>query len=471
MHSLKRTLLRLTLSAAACTAMLPLAAQTPDTIRLSLDSCMSIALSDNPLIKVAGLEIERTDWSRRETIGQLLPSISFDGQYGRSLAKQTMYMNMDAFGGMGGMGGGEGTEMPESRGGSGSDGGIKIGLDNSYTLGFSAQLPLIAPQLWKTLKLNDLQILENVEKARQSRLNTVNQVKNAYYGLLLAIESRAAVIESRDMAQLTADRYRSMFELGTASRFDTLRTAVALRNIEPQIVQADIAVSQARLQLAVLMGMNPLEVAITPDVTLADYAAYTRDDLSGMGYDMDNNADLRLLDVQTRELETAHAINKLAYIPTLAFSANYSWTTMSNGKVFGAGKWNPYSNIGLNLSVPIFQGGQRYSRTKQSAIQVAEMQWQRDNLLRNLNTQAAIARDNIRLNLDQIESCALGVEQADAAYRIQYDSFYGIGAASYLDLRDSELALTQARLQHLQAIYNYLVARSDLELLCGTAEK
>ena len=48
-----------------------------------------------------------------------------------------------------------------------------------------------------------------------------------------------------------------------------------------------------------------------------------------------------------------------------------------------------------------------------------------------------------------------------------HDSF-GLGAASYLDMRDSELALTRSRLAYYQAIYNYLVAHSDLDMLLGT---
>ena len=60
------------------------------------------------------------------------------------------------------------------------------------------------------------------------------------------------------------------------------------------------------------------------------------------------------------------------------------------------------------------------------------------------------------------------VKEAERAHDIMEKSF-GIGAASYLDLRDSELALTQSRLAYYQAIYNYLVAGADLELLLGNA--
>ena len=124
--------------------------------------------------------------------------------------------------------------------------------------------------------------------------------------------------------------------------------------------------------------------------------------------------------------------------------------------------------IGLTLSVPLFEGGQRYSRIKQAEIQLNEMDWQRSDLVRTLNMQTDLAVENIHLNVKQIGTCALSIKQAETAHSIMKQSFE-IGAASYLDLRDSELALTRSRLAYYQAIYNYLVAGSDLELLLGNA--
>ncbi len=83
--------------------------------------------------------------------------------------------------------------------------------------------------------------------------------------------------------------------------------------------------------------------------------------------------------------------------------------------------------------------------------------------------QVDLAMDNIQMNVKQIASCSESVHQAEVAHDIMKQSFE-IGAASYLDLRDSELALTQSRLAYNQAIYNYLVAKSDLELLLGNAD-
>lgn len=124
--------------------------------------------------------------------------------------------------------------------------------------------------------------------------------------------------------------------------------------------------------------------------------------------------------------------------------------------------------VGISLSIPLYQGGQRYNRIKQAQIQLEEMAYTRENLVRSLNSQAILAIDNIKLNVKQIASSQESVGEATRAHDIQEKSFE-IGAASYLDLRDSELSLTRARMGYYQAVYNYLVAASDLELLLGNA--
>lgn len=434
---------------------------------LSLDDCLSIALTENPTVHVADMEVQRMDYSKRETIGALLPTIDFGTTYSRTLEKQTMYMNMDAFGGFGGGGDEGGDENPVSRAGGGGNNGIKVGLDNSWSIGFQASLPLIAPQLWKSISVSDTQILRSLETARQSRQNLVDQVKTAYYTLLLAHDSRRVIQQSYDMAALTHTTYVKQAAAGAASDYDVLRTSVAMKNIEPQILQADIAIKQARLQLLVLMGVDS-SFEFEPAQKLSDYEATMYGDVLALEADYSNNADLKLLDIDAKLLRQQVDMKKLAFVPTLALTANYNWTTMNNGSPFSNLRWNPYSMIGVSLSVPLFHGGSRWNSLKAARIQADEMSWQRSNLERSIAMQVDVAIDNIKLNVKQIASSSESVAQADRAHTIMEKSF-DIGAASYLDLRDSELSLTQARLAYFQAIYNYLVAGSKLELLLGNA--
>ena len=434
---------------------------------LTLDECLAIALDENPTVKVSDMELSKADWSKKETIGQLLPTLSFDGSYNRTLQKQVMYMGMDSFGGdEGGAETGDASDNPLG-GFGGGDGGIKVGLDNMYSLGFQASMPLIAPQLWASLKLSDTQIAQAAEQARASRLDLVNQVKNAFYALLFAYDSQKAVQESYDMAALTHDNYVKRHGAGAASEYDVLRTSVAMKNIEPEMIQCDIAIRRAHLQLAILMGLE----ATTPFTiagTLSDYESDSYAEALTLQPDLTYNTSLAQNALQTKALSQTLALQKASLWPTLALAGNYSWNSSSNGSPFRNFRWTSYSMIGLSLSVPIFQGGQRASRIKQARIQLDEMDFTRQNLTRSLTSQATIAIDNIKLNVKQIASSQSSVEEATRAHDIQEKSF-AIGATTYLDLRDSELSLTRARLAYYQAIYNYLVASSDLELLLGNA--
>ena len=345
--------------------------------------------------------------------------------------------------------------------------GIKMGLDNSYQIGFSASVPLIAPQLWKSLKLSDSQILQSVEQARASRLDLVNQVKDAYYALMLAKDSRDVVQESYDMAALTHEIYKKQYEAGAASDYDVLRTSVAMKNIEPELLQADIAIKQARLQLLVLMGAEadfPLEIS----GKLSDYESTMFDEAMLLDSDYSQNTSLVQNSLQTRMLRDALDVQRMAWLPTLSASINYYWNSNSNGSPFKNFRWSNSSTFGLSLSMPIFTGGARYNRQRQAKVQLLENELQRENIERTVGMQVDLAIDNVRRNVRQISSSSESVDQAKRAHDIMEQSF-AIGAASYLDLRDSELALTRSRLAYYQSIYNYLVANSQLELLRGTA--
>lgn len=453
--------------AAFCIQAAP--AQTADTVDVDLDQCIAIALDKSPVIKVADLEITRTDWSRKEVLGQLLPSVSFGGTYNRMLAKQVTYMNMSAFK-MPGMSGDtdqsrqpdqDAAETPKK------DNGIKMGLDNSFQLGFQASVPLVAPQLWQSLKLSDAQIAQSLEQSRASRINLVNSIKNAYYAYLLALHTRIVTGQSYDMAATTHKAYKGQFDEGAASEFDVLRTEVAMKNIEPQITQADIAISRARLQLFVLMGL-PIDTPIRFTGTLEQYEKTMYDDIMALGNDWQNNTSLVQNKLQTKTLQQALKVQQMAWYPTLSLSANYNWTSSSDGSPFKNFRWNPYSVVGLTLNFPIFQGGQRYSRIRQAQVQLTQALLQRQDIENTVQMQISVARDNIALNAKQIGSCRESIRQAEKAHSIMQESF-DIGAASYLDLRDAELALTQTRLSYYQSVYNYLLGGAELQLLLGQA--
>ncbi len=426
--------------------LLGCALSAPAQLALSLDECIRIALSENPTIKVKEMEITRVDYSRKEAIAKLLPTINLSGQYTRNLSLQTMYMDTP-----------NGTMA------------IKMGSDNTHAAGFQAQIPLVVPQLWKSIKLNENQILQNVETARSNKLSLVNQVEKAYYALLLAQDSKRVIEENHATAKLNAEIFQKKFDLGAASEYDVLRANVAVTNLEPSILEAENSIVALMLQLKVLMGMD-VRTEITPSQQLSDFRGemYARALSNTLGSDttLANNTSLKSMDLQTDYLKKALDVQKMAWYPTLSGSASLMWHSMNNGSPVSGLRWSRASNVGLTLAFPIFQGGQRYYKQKQAQIAYDEMKWQRENLERSLRMQVETQNDVIAKNLKQIESNEDGVKMAQKANVIMQQSFK-IGAASFIQLRDTEDALMAARLAYYQAIYNYLVAESDLEFVLG----
>lgn len=420
--------------------------ENADIAILSRKDCIRIALDKSPTIRIADMEVKRMEYAKKETQGGLYPTIDFQAAYQRAIELQTIRMNMG-----------------------GQSQSLKMGSDNTWNLGFSAQMPLVAPTLWKAISISKTQILAQLESARASRLDLINEINKSYYSLLLAIASREVIQQNYDRAKLNADIYKKQFEAGTASEYDVLRSSVQVTNIEPELLQADISVKQCELALKVLMGID-YELIILPDVTLAQmqqemygYALGDEGNLSG-------NSSLRSLDIQTDMAKKNVDLKKFAWIPTLGASYNLSWLSLSNGNALKNQEFNPYSTVSLALSVPIFSGGSKYYGLKQAQIQVNELRLQRENLLMSLKMQRDLALDNIHREAAQIESSRRGMESAEKAWNIMQKSFE-IGAASFLDLRDSELANTSARLSYYQSIYNYLVSSSELDLLLGKEDE
>lgn len=429
----------------ACTVLNAFAEQMAgpsDTLRLSREECVTIALQESPTIKVANLEVKRMDYSRKEVLGSLFPSIDFTGAYQRSIELQSLSMNMG-----------------------GHSQTIKMGTDNNWNFAFGAAMPLVNAQLWKSISISDTQILQSLEQARSSRLDLVNNINKAYYALMLAIDSREVIRQNYELAKFNADLFKKQFEQGTASEYDVLRSSVQVTNIEPELTQADISVKQCQLQLKVLMGMDAA-VTVMPTIALADMKRDMYGYALGADRSLARNTSLRSLDLNRKMAEQNVTLQKFAWIPTLSATYNIAWNAMSNGNALRNQNFNPYSNVGVALQVPIFSGLSKLHKVRQAQVQVKEIELQRENLVNSLNMQVDLALDNINREVQQIGSSEQGVKQAAKAHEIMQKSFE-IGAATYLDLRDSELAYTSSQLSYLQSIYNYLVSTSELDTLLG----
>lgn len=458
------------------------AQETKETLTLTLDKALEIALNESPTIIVAGKEIEKKQYAKKGAIAQLLPQVSATAGYTRTLKKQVMYMG-------GGSGGGftsiltgavksfnelynhlglpvppefQVTGETESSG----DGGMEVGLDNNWTGGFSLSLPIFAPTLYKSIQLTAIDIELAAEQARSSRQSLINQVSKAYYQLLLAQDSYEVLQQSYKQAEDNFNVVNNKFKQGTVSEYDKIRAEVQVRNLNPSLIQARNAVYLTNLQLKVLIGIDPeTEVGVVGQLSNYEddlYVDYLKVDTTMLA----NNSDLRQMDLQAKMLEKSYQMDKAAYLPTISLSAMYQWMAMNEDFKFKDYKWNPYSTVGITLSLPIFTGGARSYKIKQSKLQMSQLDWNMINLKRNLSLQAKSYASNMQQSVEQLASNKENVNQAMKGRSIAQKR-YDVGKGTILELNDSELALTQSKLTYTQAIYDFLVAKTDLDQVLG----
>lgn len=415
--------------------------QAQDTLRISLEDAVRIALSDNPTIKVAGQEIQLKKEARREAYAGLFPEASLVGSYSRAIKKQSFAMMGEV---------------------------IEVGTDNTYSGGLSVSLPVFAPALYKSISLTKTDVDLAVEKSRASRLDMVNQVTKAFYQLLLAQDSYEVLLKSYKQSEDNYHVVKAKYEQGAVSEYDKISADVQMRSLKPTVVSARNGVNLANLQLKVLMGMEAdVEVAVEGNLKDYEMAMFTRQAMPRPD-NLSNNTTLKQLDLNALQLKQTLKLKYTNFMPTLSASFQYMYTSMNNNFKFKEYDWRPYSTIGLNLSIPLFRGS-NFTQLKQTRIQMKQLEENRVNTERQLTMQATSYLDNMAASTEQVVSNKEAVFQAEKGRTIA-EKRYEVGKGTILELNSSEVALTQAQLTYNQSIYDYLVAKADLDLVLGVDE-
>lgn len=451
---------------------------------ITLDQALQIALSENVSVKIADKEIERTEYAKKGTYASLYPQIDVSGAYQRTIKKQVMYMDID----MGAMGGGAGAGSGSDTG-SGSEGGADTGSDNggaaaggsqespmanglevgrwnTWSAGVTAAMPIVNAQLWKSLKISGLDVELAVEKARSSRLDMVTQVKNAYYATLMAKEAFDVYKEVYENAMRNYEETQKKYDAQKVSEFELVRAKTTVANAVPQVYSAESSVILSLWQLKAVMGVD-LDLNIDVAGSLEDFAEHMFYDIhSHDSVSLADNSTMRQLALQAEQLAENIKLQKYANIPTLAVAFNFSVNAMTNDFKFSNYRWTPYSYVGLSLSIPIFAGGKRYNAIRQAKNTYEQIQLQTVDTERQLKILIRQSLNTMETNMKSYYAAEDAVSSAQKAYDIAERS-YQVGRSTLLELNDAQLALTQARLSQSQAVYNFVVAKAQLEQTLG----
>ena len=459
------------------------AASSEAPVVITLEQALQIALSENVSVKVADMEIQRTEYAKKGSYASLFPQIDASGAYQRTIKKQVMYMDFDMSSMLGG-GSSEGTELPEgteipdgvqipdtgadagSSSSSDNGGGIEMGRWNTWSAGLSASMPLVNVQLWKSLKISGLDVELAVEKARSSRLEMVTQVKNAYFATLLAKEAFEVYKQVYENAVQNFEETEKKYRAQKVSDMELLRAKTTVANAIPNVYNAEGSIILSLWQLKAVLGVD-LDMNLDVAGKLEDWSEHMFYDIHQHdSVSLDHNTTMKQLAIQAEMLAETIKVQQYANIPSLAVAFNFSYNAMTNDFNFKEYRWTPYSYVGLSLNIPIFAGGKRYHAIRQAKNQYEQVQLQTVNTERQLKIAIRQSLNTMETNMKSYYASKDALAAAQKGYDIVAKS-YQVGRSTLIEVNDAQLALTQAQLGASQAVYNFLTAKAQLEQTLG----
>lgn len=435
------------------------------TMRLTLQEAIDLALSENPTIKVADLEVERYDYVRKEMLGNLYPSLSASGTYTYAVVK---------------------SEISK---------GLSFGADNTISAAAEVGLPLVVPAVWRSIKLTKVQMENAVELARASRIDMVNAVKKAYYNILLAEQSLAVLRSSEATVSKTVEDTRVQYEHGLASEYNLLTAEVQLSNLQPSIIQTANSIDIAKRLLKMYLSL-PENIDIALVGTLDDFRDAILNGGEELSTDVSENSTLKQLDIQAELLNQNLKLTQTSRMPTLAAFGQFAYSGndmqrldfsammgggAAGGATGGTGSagtaetvkksfyWQHPISVGVSLSVPIFSGFKNTNKVRQVRNQIRQLEMQREYVAKSTDVQVRTSINNLLTAREKMFANEKTVAQAQKAYDIS-NTRYKAGAGTILELNTAELSLTQAKLNYSQAIYDYISAKADYDQIVGKEE-
>ncbi len=471
----------MTCGAAALPSMAAAQTETQATIAqapqvFTLDNCVKFALQNSRTLREARLELEVAGKQVREAWGEVFPHIDASATYTRNLSDQEAFFPAIFF---------------DPNAGPNDFVAVKFAGDNLWNATVTVEQPLFQAEAFIGLgaagRFRSLQ----EERLRGTAQTIVTDVRTFYYRALLDRENVRLLRESIRRIQETLNGAQALEAAGLGSSYDVLRLEVELAKLQPNLQRALNVLAETERDLRVAMGLDvdqPLALlGALNTMDLDDLQANTNENrelLRAAGITQRSTDDLtRLLEVgreQRSELVQAKldvhlrraqlAAERATAYPKLSAFVNYRYDAQEDGSpsFFGEDEFQRSDNLqaGIRLEVPVWQGGQRYSRMAQRGLQVRQSQ-QRESLaaqrteneIRTLLSQVLEARQRVAAQKRAVGQAQRGFDIASAEFRN--------GLGTQLNATDAEIALREAEFDYAQAIFDVLNYQAQLDAAVG----
>jgi len=291
------------------------------------------------------------------------------------------------------------------------------------------------------------------EALRQSRSDTILSVVSAYYGVVFAEEAVRVANTS------TEDRY----DAGLVSEYDVLRARVQLTNLETARRQAEDGHAAARRYLLSLLDM-PADTTLA----LTDRLSYTPEKYvleESLTTALEKRPDFRQVELARSLAEEGVKMARGADNVNVIFNANYKYYAADYSLNF-EDDWHDETTLTLTAQWPLFDGFATRARVGQARTSLYKTEFAKIRAAEAVDMDVRASYDNLLTSEVSVEAQADNVALARRGLEIA-QARYEAGLMSNLEVLDAQSAVTQAELGYYKALFDYELAKFNMERARG----
>ena len=421
------------------------AAAETETGSLSLDDAVRIGLEKSRALEIARLDRDMARQKIRETWSGVLPQVTTSFTYTRTLKPSVLLFP-------------PGQGLPTT---------LETSSDNAGHASLDVRQPLFNMSAIAGIKAAGIVRSMSEEAYRTAEAAVVADIKISYFDALISKEQLKLIEQSIARWEQSRKDTRAMFQQGVAADIDTLKAFLSVENLRPDLLQAENRVVTTMTKLKNSMGIPADSSVVLGGKLGLSSATYPLDIAAAYREALDARPDLHLLDLQVKaEGEKINAVRAEGFPVISAFGKLESQTAFNDNVHASDSVWPASSSAGIQFTLPLFTGYRTSSQVAQARIAQLQTRTRVEELKANIRAEVEVRVLNFRESQKRIEVQSQTISVAERSYNISLLRFReGIG--SRLELTDAELQLNKAKTNYLQAVYDYLVASTQLEKALG----
>lgn len=406
----------------------------------NVEQAINLAFQNNSSIISAKLDKMKAQEKVSEVYSEnLIPTVTLNSRFQRAIRKQVLNIAGQQF---------------------------EVGSDNSFSnlIDVRESLPILGTPVFTAIRIADYYEKTQQQNITKTEIDVKKNVKAAYYSVLLS----KSIVDINKLTQKNSEDnftvVEKRYKIGTATEFDYLRAKVRLDNSSPQLSESERNYQISRKILLNEIGLkNQQDIEVQGELTYdSTEVMLTTDEM--INNIAKNNIEVRQLEVLRNINEELVKVDKANYLPKLSVFGQYTlFTSENDGQPLMDYRFGNtlFVGLGLDWNLNLFRNTYKVN---QSEIEVKKNNEQLAQLKQGLKLRAEssiIALDDAK---ERISSRKKTVQLAERALELANAS-YQAGVINLIDVQAAELSLSESRLAYLQAIYDYQIAKAEIEKL------